>query len=205
MQGTPHFFVNGERVSGAQPIDAFETIVKRQLEEAKKMVDSGTPKTELYKLMVQKNYKAAEAPKPAAEPAKTVQLIPINPNDAIRGNKDGALITIVEFSEFQCPFCTRGNETLKQVEEKYGDKVRIVFKHLPLPFHKEAEPAARAALAAGKQGKFWQMHDALFARQKELGGNLGLLGRPGDFVDAGDLGDNIVRAFRRRDRALQRQ
>ncbi len=175
VQGTPHFFVNGERVSGAQPIDAFETIVKRQLDEAKKMVDSGTPKTELYKLMVQKNYKAAEAPKPAAEPAKTVQLIPINPNDAIRGNKDGAVITIVEFSEFQCPFCTRGNETLKQVEEKYGDKVRIVFKHLPLPFHKEAEPAARAALAAGKQGKFWQMHDALFARQKELNGNVGLL------------------------------
>jgi hypothetical protein len=72
-----------------------------------------------------------------------------------------APVTIVEFSDFQCPFCTRVNPTLKQVQDTYGDKVRIVFKHNPLPFHQKAPLASEASLAAGEQGKFWEMHDKL--------------------------------------------
>src|SRR6185295_19398255 len=77
-----------------------------------------------------------------------------------RGNAK-APITIVEFSDFQCPFCSRLNPTLEQVMSKYGDKVRIVFRQYPLPMHQNAEKAAEAALCANEQGKFWEMHDAM--------------------------------------------
>ncbi|MCL4837192.1 MAG: DsbA family protein [Thermoanaerobaculia bacterium] len=81
----------------------------------------------------------------------------------------GAPITIVEFSEFECPFCARVNPTLDQVRATYGDKVRIVFRHLPLPMHANAFKASEASLCADEQGKFWEMHDAMFADQRNLG------------------------------------
>lgn len=80
-----------------------------------------------------------------------------------------AKITIIEFSDFQCPFCKRGKDTMAEVLKKYPNDVKVVFKHLPLAFHDKAEPAARASMAAGKQGKFWEMHDALFDNQAQLG------------------------------------
>jgi protein-disulfide isomerase len=79
-----------------------------------------------------------------------------------------APVTIVVFSEFQCPFCARFVPTLKQIEDTYQDRVRVVFKHLPLDIHKEAVSAALAAEAARKQGKFWEYHDTLFANQDRL-------------------------------------
>jgi protein-disulfide isomerase len=82
---------------------------------------------------------------------------------------DTAAVTIVEFSEFQCPFCARVVPTLKQIEDRYQDRVRIVWKHLPLAIHKDAVGAALAAEAARKQGKFWEYHDRLFANQNRLG------------------------------------
>ena len=72
-------------------------------------------------------------------------------------------VTIVEFSDFECPFCQQVQETLKQVVERYGDGVRLVFKHLPSEGHRNSLPAARAAYCAGEQDRFWQFHDALFA------------------------------------------
>lgn len=86
----------------------------------------------------------------------------------VKGNPD-APVTIVEFSDFECPYCSRGNQTAQQVLKAYPNSVKLVFKNLPLPFHNEATPAAKAALAAGKQGKFWEFHDALFANQQKLG------------------------------------
>ncbi len=79
-----------------------------------------------------------------------------------------AKVTIVEFSDFQCPFCRRGNDTMTQVMKMYPNDVKVAFMHKPLPMHPEAEPAAKASSAAGKQGKFWEMHDALFANQDKL-------------------------------------
>jgi protein-disulfide isomerase len=92
--------------------------------------------------------------------------IPVG-NSPVKGPAD-AKVTIVEFSDFQCPYCTKGMKVMEEILKAYPKDVRIVFKNLPLPFHKQAEPAARAALAAGKQGKFWEMHDALFENQKKL-------------------------------------
>ncbi len=77
--------------------------------------------------------------------------------------KPDAPVTLVIFSDFQCPYCSKVQPLLKQVLEHNQGVLKIVFKHLPLPMHKNAEPAALAAIAAQNQGKFWQMHDALFA------------------------------------------
>ena len=73
------------------------------------------------------------------------------------------VITIVEFSDFECPFCRQVQSALKQTLEKYDREVRLVFKHLPLEGHRNSLPAARAAYCAAEQDRFWQFHDALFA------------------------------------------
>jgi protein-disulfide isomerase len=81
---------------------------------------------------------------------------------------DKAPVTIVEFSDFQCPFCSRAEETVKQVMDKYKGKVRLVYRDYPLPFHNMAQKASEAAQCAGDQGKYWQMHEKLFANQSAL-------------------------------------
>ncbi len=81
---------------------------------------------------------------------------------------ESARVSVVEFSDFQCPFCGRVSPTLDQIEETYGDDVRIVFKHLPLRIHPKAPAAHAASEAAHKQGKFWEMHDLIFENQREM-------------------------------------
>jgi protein-disulfide isomerase len=93
--------------------------------------------------------------------------VPVADADPVRGHA-AAPITIVEFSDYQCPFCARVNPTLAKVRETYGDKVKIVFKDYPLPNHPQAPKAAEAAHCAGDQSKYWEMHDALFANQRAL-------------------------------------
>ena len=80
----------------------------------------------------------------------------------VRGAKD-PVVTIVEFSDFECPFCKQVQSALKQTIESYGREVRLVFKHLPLEGHRNSLPAARAAYCAAEQDRFWQFHDAVFA------------------------------------------
>ncbi len=169
VRGTPHFFINGERLSGAQPFPKFEEIIKKQIGEVKGLIAAGTAKSDIYNKMVTKNYKSA-AQKPAAgkKPAgQVVNFVPVTAEDPVKGAKD-PLVTIVEFSDFQCPFCTRVNPTIDQVMKNFGSQVRVVFKQAPLPFHKQAPAASAAALAANQQGKFWEMHDMLFANYKSF-------------------------------------
>lgn len=84
-----------------------------------------------------------------------------------RGGEE-ATVTIVEWSDFQCPFCGRVNATLRRVEAAYGDRVALVFKHLPLPMHPGAPAAHAAAEAAHRQGRFWAMHDRIFANPRDV-------------------------------------
>jgi len=79
-----------------------------------------------------------------------------------------APITIVEFSDYQCPYCQRAESSVQEVRKKYGDKVRLIYMDFPLPMHQYALKAAQAARCAGDQGKYWEYHDALFADQTKL-------------------------------------
>lgn len=85
----------------------------------------------------------------------------------VRGDRD-ARVTIVEWADFECPFCSRVVPTLDQIEKEYGESVRIVFKHLPLDMHPNARAAHAAAEAAHRQGKFWAMHDRIFSNPRDL-------------------------------------
>ncbi len=116
---------------------------------------------------------AAAAPKAAARPSGPKRPDPekvydIEVGDApIRGSKS-AKVPIVEWADFQCPVCVRVNPTLEQIAKEYGDKVRFAFKHLPLSMHAKARAAHTASEAAHRQGKFWEMHDRIFAKPRDL-------------------------------------
>ncbi|MEO8217041.1 MAG: thioredoxin domain-containing protein [Acidobacteriota bacterium] len=129
---------------------------------------------EKYYDVLQKKHKIALMVEPlraqvaAVGPAKGPQAAPV---------------TIVEFSDFQCPFCGRIVPELDKVTEHYGDKVRLVFRQFPLSIHADAQKAAEASLCANDQGKFWALHDAMFKNQNQL--------KPADLVTkAADLGMN---------------
>jgi len=89
--------------------------------------------------------------------------VAVNAEGPSRGGAD-APVTIIEFSDFECPFCGRAVETLQRVEKTYGDKVRVVFRDYPLAMHRTAKRAAEASHCANEQGKFWEMHDKLFSK-----------------------------------------
>lgn len=96
-------------------------------------------------------------------------VYPVSPGDAPAKGPADAPVVVIEFSDFQCPYCQKTSETMKQLAEKFPDKIRLVFKNHPLPnIHKHAQLAAEAAVAAKEQGKFWQMHDLLFAFRDAL-------------------------------------
>ncbi len=90
-------------------------------------------------------------------------------NAPVTGGRD-AKVTIVEFSDFQCPYCAKGADLIRDIKKKYGNKIKVAFKNFPLPFHNHAEKAAVAGLCANEQGSdyFWKMHDAMFANQAGL-------------------------------------
>lgn len=112
-----------------------------------------------YRLALSALKDAAKIRVSLAEPRVSINSGTTSP---IRGPKD-ALITITEFSDFECPYCRETRGAIRQVLAAYPDKVRVVFKHLPLDTHAQAFTAARAAFCAGEENRFWQFHDELFA------------------------------------------
>jgi protein-disulfide isomerase len=92
----------------------------------------------------------------------------ITPDTPSRGGGPDAPVTLIEYTDFQCPFCSRVQPTLVQIQDRYGDLVRHVFKQLPLPMHPQARIGAEASLCAAAQGKFWEMHDWLFAHKDQI-------------------------------------
>lgn len=87
--------------------------------------------------------------------------------DPVTGNLNSK-VTVVEFSDFECPYCAKGAEVFKKLKEEYSDRVKFVFKQFPLSFHKNAQGAAEASLCANEQGKFFEYHDVLFTNNKTL-------------------------------------
>lgn len=109
---------------------------------------------------------AAAPARPNAPDPNKVHDIKIG-DSYTKGPKDAAVV-IAEWSDFQCPFCSQAASLVDQILEAYPNDVKFVFKNYPLPFHKQGMPAAKAAVAAGKQGKFFEMHDKLFENQRAL-------------------------------------
>jgi protein-disulfide isomerase len=175
VSGTPSFFVNGIFINGAQPFDNFKKTIDQEMEKAQAKIKAGTAKAHVYVEMSKENKKNGPAAKKdededEKEDTTTVFKIPVG-NSPAKGGGANALVTIVEFSDFQCPFCGRVEPALKGIHDKYGDKVRLVWKNEPLPFHPRAEPAAEVAMEMraekGDKG-FWDAHDKLFEIQKDL-------------------------------------
>lgn len=104
----------------------------------------------------------------AKEAAVSAERFSVNLAGAPSLGPENAAITMVVFSDFECPFCNKGADRLKVLQAKYGANLRIAFKQRPLPFHKNARLAAKASIAAANQGKFWEYHDTLFEDQSKL-------------------------------------
>jgi protein-disulfide isomerase len=160
--GTPHFFVNGRRLVGAQPPEAFEAVIGEELQKARKLVDAGTRPEAVYDALI------AQGQGPP-EPAK-VDVAHLPANDPSRGPAT-ARVTVHEFADFQCPYCAQAEATLGDVAKSYGDAVRFVWHDLPLPFHRHALAAATGAREARTQRgdkAFWTMHDRLLSNPARL-------------------------------------
>ncbi|KPJ85022.1 hypothetical protein AMJ57_04795, partial [Parcubacteria bacterium SG8_24] len=95
-------------------------------------------------------------------------MTPVSEADHVRGAAD-ASVTLIEYSDFECPFCSRFHPTMKQIMDEFEGQVRWVYRHYPLGFHAEARPAALASECAGEQGKFWEYADELYENQSSLG------------------------------------
>lgn len=168
--GTPTFFINGRLLRGAQPIEKFRELIDEEL--AIPVVDAPSQhrldrlkaeNAQLFDFLHGNVAPPTEAkPNPSAD--KTIYKVTVDKTDPTLGNPL-APVTLVVFGNYQCPFTRRVEATLDTLREKHGDKVRIVFKQRPLPFHKSAPAAARAALCAQAQGRFEAMHDALLTAE----------------------------------------
>ncbi|KKW42008.1 MAG: Sodium/proton antiporter [Candidatus Magasanikbacteria bacterium GW2011_GWA2_56_11] len=146
-QGTPFSVVMGPKgdaivIEGAYPYQTVEAAIKK-LKGEKFELEPGIP-----------------AP---PEPTTGLAIRAVGADEPVKGNQN-AKITIVEYSDFECPFCKRYHDTMAQIIAKYGNEVRWVYRHLPLDsLHRKARTEALAAECAGEQGKFWEFTDQVFA------------------------------------------
>ena len=156
VNATPGFFVNGKFVGGAYPYESFKEIIDKEL-------DGTSSENHLdYSEMLQQAYN--DPNQRSFDPvSKEIAL-----GDAqVKGDKN-AKVTIIEYSDFQCPFCQKSFMTMNQILNDYKGKVRLAYKHLPIQsIHPNAQIAAEAAECAGEQNKFWEYHDTLFNKQQE--------------------------------------
>lgn len=172
-QGTPAFFINGVNVRGAQALPVFRDVIDAELAAATAALAGGVPASRVYATRSAVNLApsegAADEEDEEPPPDTSVYYVPIAGSPA-RGSAS-ALVTLVIFSDFQCPFCARVEPTIEALRAKYGDELRVVWKNAPLPFHDRAEPAAAFALEARAQrgdAGFWAAHARLFADQTQL-------------------------------------
>ena len=176
--GTPCFFVNGRRMTGMQPFEEMKKVIEEELGKAKALQDGGAKPESVAEALTRQNgpdyaryvldgAPPPDAPKRSIPVEQTVWKVPVGSDDPALGSPE-ALVTLVEFGDFECPFCAKLAPVLKAVLDAHPKEVRLVFKQNPLAFHKSAGLAAQAALAAHAQGRFWAFHDRLFAHQDHL-------------------------------------
>lgn len=137
VNGTPMFFINGILIDGAQPQTEFEKVIDAEIKNGSGLavVKQSLPDAKRQSISYGKGY--------------------------VKGNPD-AKIKMIEFVDFECPLCNKAFLTIEALLVKYGDKISLEYRSFPLPYHTDARKAAEAALCAGEQGKFWEMHDQMF-------------------------------------------
>jgi protein-disulfide isomerase len=151
VQGTPGFLINGKLLGGAFPFEYFKEIIDKELNGTGS--NSCTGYSEDLKKYCDEEGKNAFNPVP-----KNVEI----GNSPVTGNAN-AKVTVIEYSDFECPFCIRAYPTVKQIMQAYPNDVKLSYKHFPLSnIHPKAQKAAEAAACAQEQGKFWEYHDKLF-------------------------------------------
>lgn len=165
VQGTPTTFINGRKLDykkGEKPKAALARYIKEELEAVKPLVKKGLKGDKLYYELVGKPEESDSGDTKKKE-KKNYPYVAVG--DAPSKGDDDAPVTLVEFSDFRCGFCSGAAKVMGQLGKAYGDKLRIVFKNYPLS--QANFPIAQAALAAHQQGKFWEFHDMVFADQKK--------------------------------------
>jgi protein-disulfide isomerase len=162
LRSTPVFFINGRMLPGARPKHIFRHFIDQELELAARLGDQGVGASELYEYATRWGYTAIVYEGDEAELDED-SVYPVAIGDSPVRGPATAPITIVAFSDFQCPFCARGHDTMEQLRALHGEQLRFVFKHFPLPGHPLGALASRASYAAARVGKFWEFHDAVFA------------------------------------------
>jgi protein-disulfide isomerase len=165
ITGTPMFFINGRAVFGNQPLAVFADIVDQELVRAKDVAATHPP--DLYAVLVAHGKPTADVQGEASNPpvelsSRSVYRVGLGLPHHTSG-KDDALVTIVEWSDFECPFCAKQAPVLAKLRAKYGDDLRVVYRDYPVRFHPDSILAAEAGAAAAAQGKFWAFHDQVFA------------------------------------------
>jgi protein-disulfide isomerase len=165
---TPWFFINGRPVRGAQPLSVLRRVVDEELARAASMVASGVPPADLYDTLMAnaQPHGTAGGPEEVYDRPRldADQIYRIGLGDpGTRIGADAAPVTVVVFSDFECPFCVRIAPTLARLRREHPDDVRMVYRHLLMQSHPHAQLAAEASMAAAAQGKFWQYHDLLLA------------------------------------------
>ncbi len=169
VRGTPAQFINGRPLMGAQPYEAFAQIVEEEIALARaRGVD---PQSDWYTELLA-DAPAAPASPHRTEPVSDSTVFHVPVGNAPSTGPDTARVTLVAFTDFQCPFCGRAVSTIEALRARLGEDLRVVFRHFPLPFHGNAmgaHEAAQEAFAQGGAEAFWQMHDRLFTNQRALG------------------------------------
>ncbi|MBC8070035.1 MAG: thioredoxin domain-containing protein [Deltaproteobacteria bacterium] len=165
VTGTPAFFVNGRFLSGGQPLGVFESVITEELARARTFVQRrGDTRKRLYDDMIGRFATEVARGSAAALPPDSGERFAFTTTGLPqRGAAGITRVSLVECGDFECPYCQRSAKVLDRVVADYPLLVTVFFAHNPLSFHAGAERAARAAVAAEKQGKFWEMHDKLFA------------------------------------------
>ncbi|MBP9086294.1 MAG: thioredoxin domain-containing protein [Kofleriaceae bacterium] len=175
VSGTPTFFINGRVVNGAASLHDFVAVIEPELARAAAALRDGTTAAELYGVLTNpgKSHADVAGPEQAGAGFELDGATGYKVGLGLPGHQQGpadALVTIVVWSDFECPFCARAAPVLAKLRSKMPSHVRLVFRHLPMVFHRNGSLASEAAVEAGVQGKFWDFHDALFLHLLNKGG-----------------------------------
>jgi protein-disulfide isomerase len=170
IDGTPAFRINGLSLTGAQPDTEFQQLIDSELLATKELLTKGVLPGELYARRVAENYRPP-VDNEASQPEKDESRWAVPAGNSPHLGSPTAPVTVIAFMDYECPFCQRGFETLKQLHDRYPSSIRVVFKHRPLDFHEHAKDASQFAAAVQKlkgDAAFWSASVQLFAHRASL-------------------------------------